>query len=153
MNSLSLPLTVTQTSHCPIVTSTYPRSQQNVMAPPPLRLISCQDQAKSSQTTNLMEMESPDAPCPSAETTLELHPNVILGIADDDDDSGGGGGERPHMCTICHASYKTRTHLRRHMFIHMSSRPFPCPECGKGTLHCSDDGGVYYYAMPIHLIS
>ncbi|ODM99730.1 putative zinc finger protein [Orchesella cincta] len=63
-------------------------------------------------------------------TTLELHPNVILGIPEDEDPVTVA--ERPHMCTICHASYKTRTHLRRHMFIHMSSRPFPCPECGKG---------------------
>lgn len=66
-------------------------------------------------------------------TTLELHPNVILGMPDEEGSPGSQDDDRPHMCTICRASYKTKTHLRRHMYVHMTSRPFPCQECGKGT--------------------
>ncbi|CAG7730731.1 unnamed protein product [Allacma fusca] len=39
---------------------------------------------------------------------------------------------RPFICSVCSASYKTRTHLRRHMFVHLSCRPYPCRDCGKG---------------------
>lgn len=77
---------------------------------------------------------APNTPSSSSTmiTTLELHPNVILGIPEDDISVNGGDGDRPFMCAVCHASYKTKTHMRRHMHVHMSSRPFPCPECGKG---------------------
>lgn len=42
------------------------------------------------------------------------------------------GKDRPHVCSVCQASYKTRTHLRRHMMVHLHNRPYPCSDCGKG---------------------
>ena len=63
--------------------------------------------------------------------TLELHPDIVLGnhhlLSDNE-----SAEDRPHICEICNATYKTRTHLRRHMFIHLKSRPYPCNDCGKG---------------------
>jgi len=43
-----------------------------------------------------------------------------------------GTPERPHVCGICAASYKTRTHLRRHMYVHLNDRPYECDICSKG---------------------
>ncbi|XP_033740217.1 zinc finger protein 665-like isoform X2 [Pecten maximus] len=34
-------------------------------------------------------------------------------------------------CDTCEASFKTRFNLRRHMMVHMNSRPFSCEICGK----------------------
>jgi hypothetical protein len=97
-----------------------------------------------------------------AASTMELHPNIVLhslginttttteeestsnnsspnqnnGSGDNNNGSSNGeqngGRDRPHVCQVCSASYKTRTHLRRHMFVHLNNRPYPCTECGKG---------------------
>jgi len=60
-------------------------------------------------------------------TTLELHPDIVLSslMMDEPD-------ERPHVCEECGANYKTRTHLRRHMFVHLKNRPYSCAECNRG---------------------
>jgi len=61
-------------------------------------------------------------------STLELHPDIVLENFFEETD------DRPHICQVCNACYKTRTHLKRHMCVHLKARPYSCtfPECGKG---------------------
>lgn len=61
-------------------------------------------------------------------STLELHPDMVLENFFEETD------DRPHICQVCTACYKTRTHLKRHMCVHLKARPYTCsfPDCGKG---------------------
>lgn len=87
--------------------------------------------------TNGMTMSMIPNMSTTTTTTMELHPSMILqslglNSSAEGDESCSSSGDRPHVCQVCRASYKTRTHLRRHMTVHLNNRPYPCSECGKG---------------------
>ena len=43
-----------------------------------------------------------------------------------------GGKAKAYKCTVCKASYTTRSHLKFHMYKHTGNYPYTCEYCGKG---------------------
>jgi len=57
---------------------------------------------------------------------------IISGSQDGSDGDGSGVGElrRKFHCSHCGKSFKTKSHLQRHILTHTGEKPYHCNRCG-----------------------